>query len=647
MTELKKYPSISRIGHEENNGILEEGHLVVKEKMDGANCLPYRQRIQTENGAVPIGKVVNYELDVDVLSYNPKTGETEYKPIVGYYNNGKAEKWIKIKFSGVRSSDIVTTPEHKIYTKCGKKEARNVCVGDKLITRKPEISGDVKELLVGSILGDATISDRNKSKNSHLSVTHGEQQHDYLRFKEKILGDVVSNTYTELSSYDENHRETEKLCLTTKSIKGIDELGNKFYNSEKVVPKDLSLSEKSVAILYCDDGNTSYGDSQRPRARFNVQGFTEREAKRLKEKMGYGGRVANYGAGPQIELYTDESERLFGDISKWVPECMSYKIPNKFWDSDIEWDTSGPKRYCATVVEAGETKEQSDQRYDIEVKDNHNYVTKDVVVSNCRFTYYPEEDRIVFGSRNIEYWNEKDTDKNFIHAVEFVRERVDIEELAYRNRVEGPLTFFGEAMHSHTLDYDWDRVPSFLGFDVYNHAQKGFLTFDNAKSMFEAIGLPVVPVVYEGPAKDFEDVEAPDSEYHDGPAEGVVIVNEDTRQLAKYRSKKFKEMHSGQSVTNPDEYETSDAKVLARKFTTEARVLKMIHKYENRGRTIEMSIMEDLWKKVFEDIIEEEFETIFLGNYELNTKDLRSEVASITADVLQSYLERPDNSVLN
>jgi hypothetical protein len=313
------------------------------------------------------------------------------------------------------------------------------------------------------------------------------------------------------------------------------------------------------------------------------------------------------------------------------------------------------------------------------LEEGHLVVKEKMDGANIRFTYYPEEDRIVFGSRNVEYWNDgnqvitdsekrwftinsylnklprvnrkterqDDVDKSFNHAIEFVRETVDLERLTTQDIYWGPLTFFGEAMHSHTLDYDWDETPPFLGFDIYNHNSEKFLQYELAEDLLERLGLPTVPVVYEGPAMKFTNLEAPDSEYHDGPAEGVVIVNETTGQRAKYRSDKFKEMHSSQSVSDPDEYEPSDGEVLARKFTTEARVLKMIHKYENRGRTIEMSIMEDLWEDVFDDIIEEEFETIFLGNYDINTKNFRSEVAGITADVLQSYLERPDDSVLN
>ncbi len=54
-----------------------------------------------------------------------------------------------------------------------------------------------------------------------------------------------------------------------------------------------------------------------------------------------------------------------------------------------------------------------------------------------------------------------------------------------------------------------------------------------------------------------------------------------------------------------------------------------------------MEMMEALWSRVFDDIISEEFETIFLGNHVLNTKWFRSEVAGIIAKTLQRILSRP------
>jgi hypothetical protein len=260
---------------------------------------------------------------------------------------------------------------------------------------------------------------------------------------------------------------------------------------------------------------------------------------------------------------------------------------------------------------------------------------------------YHDSDRdLVFGSRNVVYKNEKDIDKAFTGAVEYVRETLDVAALRDLEADIGPVTLFGEAMHPHTLEYDWERVPRVLGFGVYNHAEESYL-WASAPDVFETLGLDSAPVLYDGVADDYAGPEVPDSAYRDGVAEGIVIKNTVTEQVAKLRSEAFKEAHGTENPQKNTEYDPSDAERLAWKYTTEARVLKLIHKYEDRGRDIEMGVMEDLWREVFDDIIEEEYDTIFLGEHVIDTKAFRSEVANLTADHLKRYLSRPDGSVLN
>jgi hypothetical protein len=57
-------------------------------------------------------------------------------------------------------------------------------------------------------------------------------------------------------------------------------------------------------------------------------------------------------------------------------------------------------------------------------------------------------------------------------------------------------------------------------------------------------------------------------------------------------------------------------------------------------------LTEDLWRRVFRDIIAEEFETIFLEDHVLNTKRFRSEVAGKTAESLQGVLATPSGEMI-
>lgn len=266
-------------------------------------------------------------------------------------------------------------------------------------------------------------------------------------------------------------------------------------------------------------------------------------------------------------------------------------------------------------------------------------------MDGANFRFCLDDGDLVFGSRNVVY-DEDDRDSNFMHAIEYVRENINIERAANIDERYGPVTFYGEAMHSHTLDYEWDNVPSFLGFDIWRGDREEFVSSGTMHHLFDSIDLERVPNLYFGEPDGFDFDSVPDSEYRDGVAEGFVIKNYRTGQAAKVRSERFKEMHGGPTGNTPESYEPSDGEVLAKQFTTEARVIKMIQKMIDEGHTLEMSMMDGLWGRVFDDIIDEEYDTIFHGNYSIDTKQFRSEVASLTADHLQTYLHRPSDSVL-
>lgn len=133
---------------------------------------------------------------------------------------------------------------------------------------------------------------------------------------------------------------------------------------------------------------------------------------------------------------------------------------------------------------------------------------------------------LVFGDdeRTFEPWQEP---PGYGFAVRQVRERFD--ETAFREAVDDPgaYTFFGVATRHEGVVYDWDRLPGFLGVDVYA-PDRGFRTPDVAEQGFERLGLtPVNAVEKELPTRDFQPdrYEFPASAWYDGPAAGVLVRN--------------------------------------------------------------------------------------------------------------------------
>ncbi|EMA68973.1 hypothetical protein C461_05062 [Halorubrum aidingense JCM 13560] len=117
-------------------------------------------------------------------------------------------------------------------------------------------------------------------------------------------------------------------------------------------------------------------------------------------------------------------------------------------------------------------------------------------------------------------------------AVRHVRERFDREAL--RASVDDPagVVFFGVAPHYRGTEYDWERLPPFLGTDVWSDeaatAGGAFRPPDAAAAIFEGVGLdPITVVERERNARDFdpEAYRIPESAWRDGPAAGVVVRN--------------------------------------------------------------------------------------------------------------------------
>lgn len=76
-------------------------------------CLPEGQIIVTSEGPKDVKDIVENKLDVQILSYNHKSNEVEYKNIVRYDKN-QGRKLIKITLES--GKEIICTEDHEIWT---------------------------------------------------------------------------------------------------------------------------------------------------------------------------------------------------------------------------------------------------------------------------------------------------------------------------------------------------------------------------------------------------------------------------------------------------------------------------------------------------------------------------------------------------
>lgn len=262
----------------------------------------------------------------------------------------------------------------------------------------------------------------------------------------------------------------------------------------------------------------------------------------------------------------------------------------------------------------------------------HLWILEKVDGANVRFQLQ-ESGYLRFGDRSRVYEPDAIPDQ-YQHAVRHVREHLDREAL--RNAVDDveSVVFFGEATHHHTIDYDWGRTPSFLGFAVWSARENAFRPPDAVEGIFEKLGLqPVHAVEREVRAQDFDanSYSIPESAYYDGPAEGVVVRNK-TGGQAKLLHPDFREVEETVPVDAP-------AEELADRYATRRRFEKLAAKLESRGEPV---TVDTLYERALEDIIREEHKQLYHGDASVDVngdasvdvKAFRSTVAALTREFL-------------
>jgi hypothetical protein len=227
---------------------------------------------------------------------------------------------------------------------------------------------------------------------------------------------------------------------------------------------------------------------------------------------------------------------------------------------------------------------------------------------------------LCFGDRTTVYEAPDAVPDPFRPAVRHVREHLDRDELRAAVDDVEQVVFFGESTHHHTIAYDWDRMPPFLGFDVWNGEE--FLTPGAVQRVVEQLGLDAVNAVErELPARDFdpESYEIPDSAWYDGPAAGVVVRNK-RGDRAELRHPAFQ----GADDTAPVD---ASAEELAARYATTERFERLTRDLERREEPV---TVDRLHQRALEDIAREHHRTLYRAVDPVDMDTFRSEVAALT-----------------
>ena len=200
-----------------------------------------------------------------------------------------------------------------------------------------------------------------------------------------------------------------------------------------------------------------------------------------------------------------------------------------------------------------------------------------------------------FGDETTVYDDHDAVPEPYRPAVRHVRDQLDRDGLQTAVDDVEQVVFFGVSTHHRRLDYDWGRLPPFLGFDIWGGGE--FLTPGAVHSVFERLGLqPVNAVERELPARDFDpdSYTVPDSAWYDGPAEGVLVRNK-RGDRASLRHPDFR----AETANNPTDTPVEELTV---KHTTPGRLERLATALERQDNPV---TVDTLRRRVAEQIARE------------------------------------------
>ena len=372
-------------------------------------CLSYMDTVLLADGrsTLPIGKIVNQRMPIDVLSLDEQTGRLVSKKVVGYIKKpvAKNAEWYRVSYRHARRSrgkygvmGSWLTPDHRVLTKSGFKRIDSLHPLDKIATWERVLTDSQMSFVSGCLLGDGHITPHKKGKGqSRFTTCNTREQYEWLMLKKSALKGMHTHIYDVPERISKNKTSKAAAAFYTDSQTQWNQLRDKWYiDGKKHVPEDLILDVVSLCTWYLDDG-CLVGNA----AVLSAEGFCIKSREVLVSALNRLGLKAIHRVSRR-EIYIgngideeNSADHMFLMIAPLVPPCMRYKLPAKFRDYPYQpdlWDLGWAQTLfddCIVVKGCPPKNHKPAYSYCIEVADTHNFITSGVVVSNCMATNIP------------------------------------------------------------------------------------------------------------------------------------------------------------------------------------------------------------------------------------------------------------------
>jgi len=365
-------------------------------RLELCSCLSYESRVYLANGRLAkIGELVDSHYDGEVLSYDPVKRRFDLGKVSNWYKLPAKGDWYRISTRTGRMGrhgklGAKYTGDHLLMTTDGWKRADTIRPGDRLLTPESQFDSDQEQLIYGSLMGDASISD--STGTARFAVSHAEKHLGYVEYKRDIMKglckDLDLDQRDKITPYGVEYKAHRMWRLRSNCLRQFADIRSLVYKGGIKTPSEEWLGrvkEMGLAFWYMDDGSL-VSDRSCYISVIKFAAHTDLLIDWLRRKWGLNARLTS---GSRIYFDREATTKLHGLIAGYVPPVMKYKLtPDKRntplrpigtakatepWQDDVIDVQKVPLR--ASKVRSSV--------YCIDVEPHHTFVTLDGVVHNC------------------------------------------------------------------------------------------------------------------------------------------------------------------------------------------------------------------------------------------------------------------------
>ena len=512
--------------------LIDGEEVIVSEKIHG--CLESNQRVLlADMSSRSIRSLVNSSFAGEVMGMNAD-GTLTTTPVLRVFRNPPTDKWLKIRFTrnqagrGSASGALIVTPSHRIYVPTspladcsGYVEARFLATGDRLtmFRAEPRINPLARQVLIGKMLGDGSLSISRNSMSAFVSFGHKAAHEEYLDWTLRCLGDIANTAKdTVMSGYGTTIRRGKTIQMAPILDFLHDWVGT---DGHKHVPPSIvsTLGPIALAFWYMDDGSLTHFSGQEDRISLATNGFDRNDVELLTSalaRLGIVETVIHNSSGWRIRINGDSAEQFFLLVAPYVPRVMQYKLPERYrggesWHPVLEHSYRQFLTSQEVVsVSPVETHLSSKVTFDLQTGTG-NFFANGVLVHNSNVVLRNDGNFHLsskgMSGKSLELLEEMDEGGRHKNAYWRVARQVDIpaklEEMRRALGDPAAVSLYGEVYGDgiQDLHYGLKGGIDFIAFDVMveDSGVRRYLDFDEARQLVEGVGLRFVPELYRGP----------------------------------------------------------------------------------------------------------------------------------------------------